>query len=272
MYLKRRIFGAISGDRGPGQARPSPVNFGSPSGEQIKRINALRHESMPELSAEDVYVMSCRLANDQVDTYSTRFTVEALEQIAELMTNVPLMRMHGTWRSEDLPVGRFFGGRTIKIGNVTWVDADFWWARAAQFSADMVANFLTGVWSEVSLSWWMSSFVNSIDGKPFSELPYYPGQEFEDGQIVIGIMSDIVAVDECSIVYRGGQIGTHIVPATAIAGDDRLLQDRPDQARVVEADESDLLAFCRRQRADVLKRCAPPLGGDRFLDDLIARQ
>jgi len=77
----------------------------------------------------------------------------------------------------------------------------------------MARKIAIGLWREVSISWWMKSFVNSIDSKPFDECPYYPGQELPDGQTVIGIMSGIEEVNEVSIVSRGGQKDTSIIPA-----------------------------------------------------------
>lgn len=180
----------------------------------LAAINLLVPAGEPRATADSVYVRSAMVCNDMVDHYSTRFTANALTQIAKLLPGANLMRNHNEHESGDLPIGRIFAAQTLTDAQgVNWVRAKFYWARGTQFGDMMASNIALGIWREVSLSWWMESFTNSVDGKPFSESPYYPGQELPDGQIVVGIMDNVVEVNEVSIVARGGQIGTSMGPA-----------------------------------------------------------
>lgn len=161
-------------------------------------------------TAEDVYLCSALVCNDQVDFYSTRFTERALEQIAALLPGANLMRNHNEYGSEDLPIGRIYAAERVDVAGVRWVRCWFYWERGTTEGDAMAKRISLGIWREVSLSWWMRSFTNSIDGKPFDESPYYPGQELPGGIVVVGIMDDVTEINETSIVARGGQKGTKL--------------------------------------------------------------
>jgi len=186
-------------------------------------INRLVPEGFARVTAEDVHVRSALICNDQVDHYSTRFTMEALGQIVSLINDDPngvnLMRNHNEYGSGDLPIGRLFRAEPVNIGGVNHVRAWFYWERGTEDGDTMARKIALGLWREVSLSWWMESFTNSVDGKPFDESPYYAGQELPDGTVVVGIMSGIVEINEVSIVSRGGQKDTSIQPARARVGE-----------------------------------------------------
>lgn len=175
-------------------------------------------EGWPRPQAGDIYVASALVCNDITDHYSTKFTEEALGEIVQLIVGVNIMRNHMEWGEESLPIGRVFDAELVRITdqgekNGLYVRMRFYWERDTEFGDQMAKKVSLGIWREVSLSWWMRSFTNSIDGKPFDESPYYAGQELPDGQTVIGIMAEIVEVNEVSIVSRGGQKNTSMNPA-----------------------------------------------------------
>lgn len=192
-----------------------PETTASPA--DLEAINRLIPAGYARATAEDVHVRSALVCNDQVDHYSTRFTVEALGQIVALINGDPngvnLMRNHNEYGSDDLPIGRLFRAELVQMDGVTHVRAWFYWERGTEDGDEMARKIALGIWREVSISWWMSSFTNSVDGKPFEESPYYPGQELPGGTIVVGIMSGIEEINEVSIVARGGQKDTSIQPA-----------------------------------------------------------
>lgn len=200
-------------------ARIDAVTETTATDAHLVAINRLIPEGFPRATAADVHVRSAMVCNDMVDHYSTRFTLDALKQIVELINTdedgVNLMRNHNEYGSDDLPIGRIFYAELVNMDGVNWVRAWFYWERGTEDGDEMARKIALGIWREVSISWWMESFTNSVDGKPFSESPYYPGQELPDGTTVIGIMSDIVEINEVSIVSRGGQKDTSIVPARA---------------------------------------------------------
>jgi hypothetical protein len=175
-------------------------------------------EGWPAPTSEDVFIASALVCNNLVDHYSTRFTDEALAEIAELIVGTNIMRNHVEYGEEALPIGRVFAAEVVRITGQgerdgLYVRMWFYWERGTEFGDGMAKKIALGIWREVSLSWWMRSFTNSIDGKPFDESPYYAGQELPDGQVVVGVMADIVEVNEASIVPRGGQKNTSMNPA-----------------------------------------------------------
>lgn len=188
---------------------------GEATAEQMARINATLPEDAAPLEASDVYVRRAMVCNDMVDHYATKFTSRALEQISGMLAGPPLMRNHNRYGSEDLPVGRFFWGEQVRRRDATYVAGDFYWPARVRNAADMAEMIDTCVWREVSLAWYMRSFTNSIDGKPFDQSPYYPGQVLADGTMVVGIMDDIESVEEVSLVWKGGQKDTSIGAASA---------------------------------------------------------
>lgn len=198
-------------------ARIDAVAEAAVSDAHLALVNRLVPEGFPRLTAADIHVRSALVCNDQVDHYSTRFTLDALAQIVALVNSdedgVNMMRNHNEYGSEDLPVARIFYAEPLVVGGVNWCRMWFYWPKGTDDGDCMARNIDTGLWREVSISWWMNSFTNSIDGKPFDECPYYAGQELPDGQTVIGIMSGIEEINEVSFVSRGGQKDTSIMPA-----------------------------------------------------------
>lgn len=163
-------------------------------------------------TADNVHIARMVVCNDVVDHYSTQFTRRALEQVVPLLLNANVMRNHNEYGSDDLPVGRIFDSGLERVGDVTQVFAWMYWDAGTTSGDEMARKIALRLWRECSLSWWMRSFTNSIDGKPFDDGPpyYYPGQELPGGVIVVGIMDDVTEVNEVSIVARGGQRGTSL--------------------------------------------------------------
>lgn len=194
-----------------------------PSDDALAKVARWVPEGFPRPTAETVRTFSAVVCNNLVDYYSTEFTDRALGQIALLVPGSNGMRNHDAgWSLEALPVCRYYDAFTREIpgvltrtgGQAIEVVGSFYHERGTEFAEMMAKRIMLGIWREVSLSWWMRLFTNSIDGKPFDESPYYAGQVFEDGTVCIGIMDDVMEVEEISLVPRGGQKGTSIGPAT----------------------------------------------------------
>jgi hypothetical protein len=183
------------------------------TGDDLKLIAAQVPAGWPAPTESDVYVASALVCNDIVDSYSTQFTQSALQQIVDLLPGTNVLRNHNEgFMSDDLPIARCFAAELVRQPDGLYVRARFYWERGTEFGDDMAKRIALGLWREVSLSWWMSSFTNSIDGQPMDESPYYPGQELPDGQTVVGIMDDVQELNEFSIVARGGQKNTSVNP------------------------------------------------------------
>lgn len=190
-----------------GRALIQQERAATPSADDLALINAYAVEPLGE---GDVWVRSAMICNDIVDHYDTQFTRRALVQIAELVPGVNLMRNHNEWQSDDLPVGRFFKAEVVDDGGQKWVRGWFYVLRNDDFGDKCERYVAAGIWREVSVSWWMRSFVSSGDGKSMSETEYPPGSTLPNGEKAVGIMDDVVEVNEVSLVARGGQKGTSI--------------------------------------------------------------
>lgn len=181
--------------------------------ELLALVNRYRPQGEPELTQDSVYIRSAMVCNDMVDHYSTRFTAGALRQIVMLIPGVNLMRNHNEYQSDDLPVGRFIAGELVNVDGQEYVKGWFYYLKGDEFGDKMERHIASGIWREVSISWWMESYTCDVDGKPVSESSYWPGQVLTDGRVVIGIMDQVVEVNEVSLVSRGGQKNTSIGPA-----------------------------------------------------------
>lgn len=199
---------------------------------ELALIGRLIPDCFPRPTPQTVRAFSAVVCNNLVDYYSTEFTDRALTQIAPLVADgANGMRNHDTgWDMDALPVCRYYAAEVRDIpgkvtrtgGQAREVVGRFYHERGTAFAEMMAARLMLAIWREVSLSWWMRSFTNSIDGQPFDESPYFPGQVFENGTVVIGIMDDVVEVDEISFVPRGGQKGTSIGATELTRGRDVL--------------------------------------------------
>lgn len=179
----------------------------APDDELLSLINRY---ALEPLTAEDVYIRSTYFCNNKIDYYRTRFTDPAVRQNSELVVGGNMMVNHNEGGPLDLPIARFIKGAVVEREGDLWGRGWFYYPRNDDYGEKMERMIRGGWWQQVSLAWWMRSFTNSVDGKPMNESPYYPGQILADGTEVIGIMDDIVEVDEVSLVARGGQIGTSI--------------------------------------------------------------
>jgi len=180
----------------------------------LAKINALGPPA--PLTAADVVIRGALIANDQVDAYATRFTPEALQQIAAMIVGQPMMRNHVTYSAEALPVARWFDAEPVTIDGINWVRAWFYMMTADEETASLLARIDGAVIREVSLAWWLGGMTCSIcDQDAFGDAcPHLPGEKYA-GIACVGVMGSIRSVEECSLVWKGGQYGTKIEMAEA---------------------------------------------------------
>lgn len=184
----------------------------------VAKINALDPAPPRALAASDVRIYCALVANDQVDAYYTRFSLQALEQVARGIVGMPALRNHNSWQSGDLPVARWFAGEVVNIGGVNWARCwNYMSASADDYEARLLgARIDAGILREVSLSWYQDSMKCSICGRSLwgSDCPHMPGvTDDASGQMCVGEMDSIRSVEEASLVWKGGQYGTEIEPA-----------------------------------------------------------
>lgn len=183
------------------------------------KINRLSPAPLVPVTPDDVVIYSALVANDLVDSYSTRFSVNALGQIAERIVGVPGLRNHSTWGSSDLPVLRWFDGAQTERNGIQWARGWFYMSASPDdVDARMIeARSRIAVLREVSLSWWQDGLRCSICGKDMWAMDdeghyvcmHNPGQSY-NGVVCIGEMDSIKEVAEASLVWKGGQYGTEL--------------------------------------------------------------
>lgn len=164
------------------------------------------------LLAADIIVRDALVVNDQPDSYNTQFTALALAQIAAMLPGSPVLRNHSSYQSEDLPIGIWFKAWVEVRDNISWVAARFFMIREP-LTESIAMRMDGGIIREVSLSWWMdrSALQCSICGNyPFSETcDHMPGEAYGE-RTCVTIMNAVESVEEASLVWKGGQLGTSI--------------------------------------------------------------
>lgn len=171
----------------------SAVGIGVPTAEQLAQINALAKGS---LTAEQVYVFSVRLCDDQVDRDFERFDTQALPELAELFIGKSGIVDH-KW-SAGSQLARIFAAEVVQEEGVSYLKA---WAYIRRGGAgdEWIADIEAGIKKEVSVGCAMAESVCSVCGSPYGECGHRKG-EYYDGQLCCAILRRAVDAYEFSFV------------------------------------------------------------------------
>lgn len=189
----------------------------APSDALLAAVNELAEA---KLTADDVYIRSGAVCNDQLNHNDCRFTPAALGQIVALFNRAETNwhRQHDVYSANGgLPIGRAFraalepmpsvaGGQQVRV---------WWYYLKGDPEGDRCERYIAAqIWRELSIACWVRSFTADVDGKPIGygdgKSDYYPGQVLSDGRVVVGIMDDVIELEEFSLVSKGAEIGTTI--------------------------------------------------------------
>ncbi|MDP8227996.1 MAG: hypothetical protein P9M15_00925 [Candidatus Electryoneaceae bacterium] len=173
-----------------------------PTDQLIAQINSLNPPK--QLTADDVYVRRCRLAGDALDLQYGRFRTEDMPKLLKLVNGAPLLVGH---RKDTVGIGRFFGGKTQKLGEVSYVSPYFYWLKEHSSAEDLRVNIDGGIYNEASLGFMFGSPTCSICGLDVRRCEHLPGEEY-DGDLCHIWYDDVKRITEGSIVYRGAEPGT----------------------------------------------------------------
>ena len=171
----------------------SAAAVGVPNAQQLEKINALAKGT---LTAEQVYVFSVRLCDDQVDRDFERFDTEALPVLAKLFVGKSGIVDH-KW-SAGSQLARIFDTEILTEDGVTGIKA---WAYIRRGGAgdEWIADIEAGIKKEVSVGCAMGRSVCSVCGGEYSSCGHRKGEYYE-GQLCCAILRDPVDAYEFSFV------------------------------------------------------------------------
>ena len=166
---------------------------GQPTAVQLEAINA---QAKAELTAEQVYVFSLRLCDDQVDRDLERFDTAALPVLAKLFIGKTGIVDH-KW-SSDSQVARIFAAEVVREDRCSYIKA---WAyiRRGKASEEVIADIEAGIKKEVSVGCAMGRSVCSVCGGEYGQCGHQKG-EYYDGQMCCVILKEPMDAYEFSFV------------------------------------------------------------------------
>ena len=166
---------------------------GVPTAAQLEVING---QAKGKLKAEQVYVFSLRLCDDQVDRDLERFDSAALPALAKLFIGKTGIMDH-CW-SSDNQVARIFQTQVVREEGVSYIKA---WAyiRRGSHTEEIIADIEAGIKKEVSVGCSMGRSVCSICGGDYGTCGHQKG-EYYDGQLCCAILKEPMDAYEFSFV------------------------------------------------------------------------
>lgn len=166
---------------------------GVPTAAQMEAILA---QCKGKLEAEDVYVFSVRLCDDQIDRDLERFDTRALPVLAKLFIGKTGIVDH-CWSSEN-QVARIFQTQVVQEDGVSYIKA---WAyiRRGSHTDEIIADIEAGIKKEVSVGCAMARSICSICGSDHGTCGHQKGQVY-DGVLCSVILQEPVDAYEFSFV------------------------------------------------------------------------
>jgi hypothetical protein len=193
---------------------------GEPTGMQLTAINAL---AKAELTAQQVYVFSLRLCDDQVDRDHERFDTAALGKLAKLFVGKTGVVDH-RW-SSDAQVARIFETQVVLDGHCSFIKA---WAyiRRGGKNDEIIADIEAGIKKEVSVGCAMGRSVCSVCGSDYGSCGHQKG-EYYDGQLCCAILKEPMDAYEFSFVAVPAQKDAGVLKA--LGGGNRQLKELAEE-------------------------------------------
>ena len=166
---------------------------GVPTAVQLEAINA---QAKAALTAEQVYVFSLRLCDDQVDRDFERFDTEALPALAKMFIGKTGIVDH-KWSAGN-QVARIFATEVVQEDRVSFIKA---WAyiRRGGENEEMIADIEAGIKKEVSVGCAMGRAVCSVCGHEYGTCGHEKGNHY-DGVLCCAILQEPMDAYEFSFV------------------------------------------------------------------------
>jgi hypothetical protein len=160
------------------------------------QLDAINAQAKAQLTAEQVYVFSLRLCDDQVDRDHERFDTDALPVLAKLFVGKTGVVDH-KW-SSDAQVARIFETQVVKEDGISYIKA---WAyiRRGGSADEVIADIEAGIKKEVSVGCTMGRSVCSVCGSDYGTCGHHKG-EYYDGALCCAILKEPMDAYEFSFV------------------------------------------------------------------------
>ena len=169
------------------------ISSGVPTAAQLEVINA---QAKGKMTAEQLYVFSLRLCDDQIDRDMERFDTAALPALAKLFIGKTGIIDH-CWSSEN-QVARIFQTQVVQENGVSYIKAWAYIRRGAN-TDEIIADIEAGIKKEVSVGCAMGRSVCSICGSDYGVCGHQKGESY-DGQICCAILQEPMDAYEFSFV------------------------------------------------------------------------
>lgn len=177
---------------------------GMPTAVQLEAINA---QARGKLTAEQVYVFSLRLCDDQIDRDWERFDTRALPGLAKLFIGKTGIVDH-RW-SSDNQVARIFATEVVQEEGVSYIKAWAYIRRGGQ-ADEVIADIEAGIKKEVSVGCAMGRSVCSLCGSDYGTCGHQKGESY-DGQACCAILQEPMDAYEFSFVAVPAQRGAGVI-------------------------------------------------------------
>lgn len=160
---------------------------------QLEAINA---QAKTQLTAEQVYVFSLRLCDDQPDRDGERFDTGALPALAKMFVGKTGIVDH-RWSTSG-QVARIFETQVVSEDGVTYIKA---WAyiRRGGSAEEIIADIEAGIKKEISVGCAMGRAVCSVCGNEYGSCGHQKGEHY-DGMLCCVILKEPMDAYEFSFV------------------------------------------------------------------------
>lgn len=154
------------------EKQASVMTAGMPDAAQLAKINA---QAKTPLTAEEVYVFSVRLCDDQVDRDHERFQTEALEQLAPMFVGKTGIVDHA-WSSEK-QVARIFEAGVEYQDGAAFLKAWAYMLRGER-TKELIREIEAGIKREVSVGCAMGRSICSVCGAEYGSCEHRKGERY----------------------------------------------------------------------------------------------
>ena len=193
---------------------------GIPTAAQLEAING---QAKAAMTAEQIYVFSLRLCDDQVDRDMERFDTAALPGLAKLFIGKTGIVDH-QW-SAAKQVARIFAAEVVQEDRVSYIKA---WAyiRRGGANEEVIADIEAGIKKEVSVGCAMGRAVCSVCGSEYGSCGHMKGEHY-DGQLCVAILKEPMDAYEFSFVAVPAQPNAGVLKT--LGGGNRTLKELAEQ-------------------------------------------